>query len=98
MQLKARDRYLFDIPFVAPRTPLEGALATIWRDVLAVDKVGVNDNFFDLEGDSLLGTQIATRVRQQLGRLIDLSEVLEAPTVAELAAHLRESAASMKAR
>jgi non-ribosomal peptide synthetase component F len=71
--------------FVAPRTPAERTLAGIWSDVLKVDRVSVNDNFFDLGGDSILGTLILARaVRAGL----KLSPVLlfEHQTIAELAA------------
>lgn len=71
--------------FVAPRTPVEEALAAIWRAVLGVDQVGVHDNFFDLGGHSLLAVQVVSRVRQQMGIPLRLPALFEAPTVAELA-------------
>jgi len=47
--------------FTAARTPGEKVLAQIWADVLKLESVGMNDNFFDLGGDSILGTQILAR-------------------------------------
>ena len=71
--------------FVEPRTPAEETLAGIWSDVLKVDRVSVNDNFFDLGGDSILGTLILARAARAG---LKLSPVLlfEHQTVAELAA------------
>lgn len=71
--------------FVEPRTPAEETLATIWADVLKVDRVSVNDNFFDLGGDSILGTLILARAARAG---LKLSPVLlfECQTIAQLAA------------
>ena len=51
-----------ELPFVAPRTPVEEKLASIWADVLGIDEVGVYDNFLDLEGHSLLANQVISGV------------------------------------
>jgi amino acid adenylation domain-containing protein len=56
--------------FVAPGTPMEQDLATIWCEVLRVERIGVLDNFFELGGHSLLVTQIISRLRTRFG--IDL--------------------------
>jgi acyl carrier protein len=71
--------------FVAPRTPVEQALADIWRDVLGVSRVGVNDNFFDLGGHSLLATRVLSNVRRLFRLELPLRVLFEAHTVAELA-------------
>ena len=55
-------------PRVAPRTPLEAAIAAVWREMLQVETIGVDDNFFNLGGHSLLGTIVAHRVHQKTGR------------------------------
>ena len=62
------------VEYVAPRTPVEETLAALWSEVLGVDHVGVNDDFFDLGGDSLLATMVITRVRQLLQ--VDLPQQL----------------------
>jgi acyl carrier protein len=64
-------------------------VAALWRDVLRVDEVGVNDRFLDLGGDSLLATMLLSRIREALRLEISLTEFFETPTVAAQA-HLVE--------
>lgn len=71
--------------YVAPQTNLERIIATIWQDVLAVEKVGVRDNFFDLGGHSLLVVQVNSRLRKELQRDISLVEMFRYPSVSALA-------------
>ncbi|MCI0347550.1 MAG: non-ribosomal peptide synthetase, partial [Chloroflexi bacterium] len=54
-------------PTVAPRTPLEERLAAIWTEVLGVDRVGIDDDFFERGGHSLTATQLVARVRDEFG-------------------------------
>jgi aryl carrier-like protein len=70
---------------VEPRTPTEETLAGIWSDVLKVDRVSVNDNFFDLGGDSILGTLILARAARA-GLKLSPVQLFEHQTIAELAA------------
>jgi acyl carrier protein len=72
--------------FVAPRTPVEEVLARIWSQVFNLEKVGVNDNFFQLGGHSLLATQVISRASDALRVKLPLRRLFEAPTIAELAA------------
>ncbi|MCC6858504.1 MAG: amino acid adenylation domain-containing protein [Bryobacterales bacterium] len=74
--------------YVAPRTPVEEALADIWAEVLGVARAGVNDNFFELGGHSLLATQAISRVRQVLEVELPLRSIFESPTVGTLAEHV----------
>jgi amino acid adenylation domain-containing protein len=74
--------------FVAPRTPGEKTLAALWKQVLGVEQVGIYDNFFELGGHSLLAMQLMSRVRQTFGRSLPLATLLQAPTIADLAAYL----------
>jgi amino acid adenylation domain-containing protein len=72
--------------YVAPRSPVEQELASLWTDLLEIPDVGVHDDFFALGGHSLLGTQLVSRVRDLLGVEIPLRALFENPTLADLAA------------
>ncbi|SEG84348.1 amino acid adenylation domain-containing protein [Actinacidiphila yanglinensis] len=68
--------------YVEPSTPLELAVADIWQAVLRIDRVGAHDDFFELGGNSLGVTQVASAVRENLRVDIPLREVFESATVA----------------
>jgi acyl-CoA synthetase (AMP-forming)/AMP-acid ligase II len=74
--------------FVAPRTPLEKALAGRWAEILQVEQVGIHDDFFALGGDSLLATRVLGHVFDITHLKVEVSRFFEAPTVAEVAHHL----------
>ena len=74
--------------FVAPRTPLELLIAEIWQDMLGVDQVGVDDNFFDLGGHSLLAMRLCTQIEKIFGTNLPLATLFQAPTVEQLASIL----------
>ena len=71
--------------YIAPRSPIEEILALIWADVLKLEQVGIHDNFFELGGNSLLATQLLSRIRNSLKVEIPLHSVFAAATLAELA-------------
>jgi acyl carrier protein len=79
---------------IAPRTATEQAIAGIWEQVLKTDEVGVEDDFFDLGGHSLLLLRTADKVRGAFGKEVPLARLLSCRTVASLAgeveAHLRQ--------
>lgn len=68
----------------APRTGTEEALAAIWSEVLGVDEVGVDDDFFDLGGHSLLAVRVVSKVRDTLGAEVALRALFDHPTIAGL--------------
>ncbi|MBB4640957.1 type I polyketide synthase [Rhizorhapis suberifaciens] len=70
----------------APRTSSEEMVAHLWSEMLGVGQVRRNDNFFDLGGHSLLAVQFINRLRKQSGKSLPLTALIEAPTVAQLAA------------
>jgi acyl carrier protein len=72
--------------YVAPRTAAEQVVAELWAEVLRVERVGVDDNFFALGGHSLLATQVLSRVDQAFGVKLPVRSLFEHPTVAALAA------------
>jgi len=76
--------------FVAPRTAVEDVLAQIWTEVLKLDKVGIQDNFFQLGGDSIRATQVTSRVRQVFQIELPLRSLFEKQTVKELATAITE--------
>ncbi|HEY0098846.1 MAG TPA: amino acid adenylation domain-containing protein, partial [Pyrinomonadaceae bacterium] len=92
--LPALDRAALDEmerAFVAPRNPTEEVLAGLWAQVLRREHVGVEDNFFESGGDSLLATQLISRLRNVFNVELPLYCLFEAPTVAGLAAKIDAS-------
>jgi amino acid adenylation domain-containing protein len=71
--------------FVSPRTPIEAQIAQIWSEVLGLERIGVKDNFFELGGHSLLATQVISRSRDIFSVELSLQNLLEYPTIANLA-------------
>lgn len=71
--------------FVGPRTETEKSLAGIWSELLQVENIGVNDDFFDLGGKSLHAIRMVARIRDTLGVDVQLRNLFERPTVAGFA-------------
>lgn len=74
-----------NVPYISPRTPNEQTLSKIWSELLSVDRVGVDDNFFDLGGQSLAGAAILARVKETFGVELAVTDLLKRPTVALMA-------------
>ena len=70
---------------IAPRTPLEQQVAAIWRDVLGLEEISVDDDFFAMGGHSLMATQVVSRINADFAIDLPLMRFLEAPTIADLA-------------
>jgi len=71
--------------FVAPRNAVEEALVDIWTSILGVERVGVNDNFFEVGGHSLMATRVLSKVRAIFRMELPLRVIFEYATIAELA-------------
>jgi FkbM family methyltransferase len=80
-----------DRVFVAPRNSVEEELAAIWSEILVIEGIGVDDNFFMLGGHSLLATQAISRIREAFHIDLPLRSIFEAPTVAGLSEIILES-------
>jgi amino acid adenylation domain-containing protein len=78
-------RLLSDTPFVKPRTAVEKQIAKIWIEVLRRGPIGLKDNFFDLGGDSLMATQILSRLRSLFDVDVPLSSFFDKAIIADLA-------------
>jgi oxalate---CoA ligase len=79
-----------DRAYLAPRTPVEELLARLWGEILRLDRIGIDENFLDLGGDSMLATRLVSRIRQELRLELSLRSVFDAPTVAQQAELLLE--------
>jgi len=77
--------------YAAPEGEVEVALANIWQDLLRVERVGRQDNFFALGGHSLLAVQVSARLRQELGIELPIAIIFNAPTLTGLAQHAQRS-------
>ncbi len=77
------------VPHVAPRTEMEKQVAAVWAETMRVTDPGIHDNFFDCGGDSLAAAMLLAGLMETLGvEKLTLSVLVEAPTIAELAALL----------
>ena len=65
-----------------PRTDIEYIITDLWREVLGISQVGVDDNFFESGGNSLLATQLVSRIQKTFMIDLPLKSLFEAPTVA----------------
>ncbi|HVI72274.1 MAG TPA: amino acid adenylation domain-containing protein, partial [Pyrinomonadaceae bacterium] len=74
--------------YVAPRGPMEELLAGIWSQLLGVERVSRNDNFFEVGGHSLLATRLVSRVRATLNVDIPLRAVFEYPNISQFASYI----------
>ena len=74
--------------YVEPRTELERLVAGMWKEVLKTEKVGINDSFFDLGGNSIKAAILVNRLQAKLEAFVYVVALFDAPTVAQLAEYL----------
>jgi NAD(P)-dependent dehydrogenase (short-subunit alcohol dehydrogenase family)/SAM-dependent methyltransferase len=67
--------------YVAPRNELEQTLADVWQELLGIESIGVDDDFFELGGDSLFATQATSRIRESLQVNLSMQTLFEHPTI-----------------
>ena len=84
------DRVSEETAFTEPQTPTEKELAQIWMAVLELEKVGINESFFDIGGHSLMAIQLVSRVRMRFGVELPLYDFYAAPTIQNLAELVEE--------
>jgi amino acid adenylation domain-containing protein/non-ribosomal peptide synthase protein (TIGR01720 family) len=78
--------------YVAPNTPMERRLVSIWDEVLATDQqIGIEDNFFQLGGHSLLATQVISRINELYRCQLPLRALFENPTITELIEQIKQN-------
>lgn len=82
----------------APKSPVECQIVEVLEEVLGSERVGVDDNFFDLGGNSVLLMQVHQRLQEVLGQTFEVVEIFNHPTVAQLAAHIGDVEAGVGSR
>lgn len=83
-----------DVAFAAPQSAVQKTLANVWADLLGIDRVGIDDNFFDLGGNSLLSIQAVAQLEGQ-GLKLPIVKLYQHPTVRACAAFLEGDASSV---
>ena len=90
---------LEEAELLVPRNDVEAKLADIWRELLQIEHVGMEQNFFELGGHSLLVLQVAARIRRSFGVELPVRSVFEAPTIVGMATEIEKARAlGLKAR
>ncbi|RKZ67567.1 MAG: non-ribosomal peptide synthetase, partial [Gammaproteobacteria bacterium] len=89
LPLPAESQLLSSQNYLAPRNEVEQQIAEIWQEVLEIDKISVDADFYELGGHSLLITRIWARLKKQFGYALKLSQVFKSSTIAKLAVELQ---------
>jgi FkbH-like protein len=79
------------VPHIQPRTEVESELARIWEEVLDRENVGIQDDFFELGGNSILGVRVLTEVEKRFQRRFDISKLASHPTIEMIAEEIGTS-------
>jgi acyl carrier protein len=70
--------------YIAPQTTLQAALLNVWAEILGTEKIGIQDDFFELGGDSVLATQVVSRLRDLFRMELPPIVLFDAPTIEQL--------------
>ncbi len=71
--------------YIAPGAPDELMLASVWRNLFGIERIGAHDNFFDLGGHSLLAARMSAEIKKLTGKIVPVSSLIQAPTIRQLA-------------
>jgi surfactin family lipopeptide synthetase A len=77
-------------PYIAPQTDVEKKIADAWQEVLSVKDVGINDNFFEIGGNSINVIMLRNKLKKVLGSDMPVATLFTYPTISDLAQHVRE--------
>jgi len=87
---------LLETPYRPPSGTEESSIVDIWKEVLGLDEVGVDDSFYDLGGDSLHITQVLNRIRDVFRVELDMDVFFDGPTVQELLIAVRRTESNVE--
>ena len=96
VSVSAHSRPVIGTAYVPARSDLEAKIAEVWQGLLGIGKIGAEDNFFDLGGNSLIGLQVMAELRKKLDREISPVALYEAPTVRALAKYVNPALSEKK--
>ncbi len=78
-------------PYIPPENPTQDILASIWADVLGLERVGIQENFFDLGGHSLMVIRVLTRIQEEMGVQMSVQSLFQNPTIVEFGQEIIKS-------
>ncbi|NER82688.1 MAG: SDR family oxidoreductase, partial [Leptolyngbya sp. SIO1D8] len=76
--------------YVAPRNEIEQKLAGVWQNILRIEQIGIHDNFFDLGGDSLIGLQLISKLKQEFQVEMSINYLFQSPSISQMALVVEE--------
>lgn len=88
-------RQSLGVKYAEPKNEVEEELAAIWKDILGMEKIGIDDDFFELGGHSLKATALVTNIHKSFNVEIQLKEIFEIPTIRGLAARIKSAGQSI---
>jgi oxalate---CoA ligase len=89
--VEPREAHRKDVPLEASRTQLEDVFATMWARIIGIERVSVDDNFFEIGGDSLAAVEVIAATEQVTAQRLTIAAIFEAPTVTQFAALIEHS-------